>query len=201
MFVESVDNQTNCTKADIIESNTTTHNSTAPINSVNRNFKLSKEVVKGDGLHTSVFAIPKYRSKRAEKSKRVWRVLLDSGSDGDLLFRHPDNHKNIPAKERFKPQRWQVSNGTFATTKVGDLELYFPDFSGSKFVKIKPDIVDMPSETSKPVYDLFIGIEMMARLGIILDFEERAITIDRIKLEMRPLKSLSDSKTINNLYR
>ena len=61
MFVESVDNQTNCTKADIIESNTTNHNSTAPINSVNRNFKLSKEVVKGDGLHTSVFTIPKYR--------------------------------------------------------------------------------------------------------------------------------------------
>ena len=61
MFVESVDNQTNCTKADIIKSNTTTHNSTALINSVNRNFKLSKEVVKGNVLHTSVFAIPKYR--------------------------------------------------------------------------------------------------------------------------------------------
>ena len=201
MFVESVDNQTNCTKADIIESNTTTHNSTAPINSVNRNFKLSKEVVKGDGLHTSVFAIPKYRSKRAEKSKRVWRVLLDSGSDGDLLFRHPDNHEYIPAKERFKPQWWRTLNGTFATTKVGDLELYFPDFSGSKFVKIKPDIVDMPSETSKPVYDVIIGIKTMARLGIVLDFEEKAITIDRIKLEMRPLKNLGDSKAINNLYR
>ena len=104
MFVESVDNQTNCTKADIIESNTTTHNSTVPINSVNKNFKLNREDVKGDRLHTSVFAIPKYRSKRAEKSKRVWRVLLDSGSDGDLLFRHPDNHEYIPAKERFKPQ-------------------------------------------------------------------------------------------------
>jgi hypothetical protein len=46
MFVESVDNQTNCTKADIIKSNTTTHNSTAPINSVNRKFKLSKKLSK-----------------------------------------------------------------------------------------------------------------------------------------------------------
>ena len=59
----------------------------------------------------------------------------------------------------------------------------------------------MPSETSKPVYDLIIGIKTMAHLGIVLDFEEKAISIDCIKLEMRPLKSLRDSKTINNLYR
>ena len=59
----------------------------------------------------------------------------------------------------------------------------------------------MPSETSKPVYDLIIGIETMARLGIVLDFKEKAITIDHIKLKMRPLKSLMDSKAINNLYR
>ena len=72
------------------------------------------------------------------------------------------------------------------TTKVGDLEIYFPDFFGSKFVRIKPDIVDMPRETSKPVYNLIIGIEMMAQLGIVLDFEEKVITMDCIKLKMRP---------------
>ena len=61
MFVKSVDNQTNCTKADVIESNTDTLNTIAPINSVNRNYKLIKDVVKGDGLHTTVCAIPKFR--------------------------------------------------------------------------------------------------------------------------------------------
>ena len=61
MFVESVDNQTNCTKADIIESNTTTNNSTAPINSVNRNCNLIKDVVKGNRLHTIVFVVLKFQ--------------------------------------------------------------------------------------------------------------------------------------------
>ena len=104
---------------------------------------------------------PKIQINRAEKSKRVWKVLLDSGSDGDLLFIHPDNNEYIPSKERFKPQRWCTSNCTFATTKVGDLELYFPDYSGLKFATIKPDIIDMPRETSKHVYNLLLGIETM----------------------------------------
>ena len=51
------------------------------------------------------------------------------------------------------------------------------------------------------MYDLVLGIKMMSRLGIILDFEEKAITIDKIKLKMRPLKQLSDSNKLNNLYR
>ena len=79
---------------------------------------------------------------------------MDSGPDCNLFSIHPDNEEHIPYKERFKPQQWWTSNGTFATTKVGDLELYFPDYSGSKFAKIKPDIVDMPRETSRPMYNL-----------------------------------------------
>ena len=58
----------------------------------------------------------------------------------------------------------------------------------------------MLRETSKPVYDLILGIETMSRLGIILDFEEKAITIDKIKLKMRPLQQLSDFNKLNNLY-
>ena len=61
VFVKSVDNQTNYTKAEVIESNTDSLNTTAPINSVNRNYKLIKDVAKGDVLHTTVCAIPKYR--------------------------------------------------------------------------------------------------------------------------------------------
>ena len=61
MFVKNVDNQTNCTKAEVIESNIDFLNTNAPLNSINRNYKLIKDVAKGNGLHTTVCAIPKFR--------------------------------------------------------------------------------------------------------------------------------------------
>jgi len=44
-----------------------------------------RQVVKGRGLTTATAAIPQLKGK-IESSKRVWKVLLDSGSDGDIAF-------------------------------------------------------------------------------------------------------------------
>ena len=68
-----------------------------------------------------------------------------------------------------------TSNGTFKTTKVGNFELLLPEFSKSRLVTMKPDIVDMPADTSPPVYDLIIGVETMASLGCILDFQNNEL--------------------------
>ena len=38
----------------------------------------------------------------------------------------------------------------------------FPSFSESKLFTLKPDIVDVPVEMNKPVYDLIIGVESMS---------------------------------------
>ena len=89
---------------------------------------------------------------------------------------HPDTLQYIPYKERYAPQKWRTSNGTFKTTKVGRFEMKFPMFSESKLVKLKPDIISMPEGTSPPVYDMIIGIETMQDLGIILDFSDNQIT-------------------------
>ena len=115
------------------------------------------QVVKGNGISATIVAIPKY--KNAKKSNDLWRILLDSGSDGDLLFVHHDSNKRIPWKERITPQEWRTSNGTFKTTKVGVLELTFPEFSTSKLFSVRPDIVNVPAEHNKPVYDMILGTE------------------------------------------
>ena len=101
----------------------------------------------------------------------MWRVLLDSGSDGDLLFVQKGLKENVPFKERFRPQKWGTLNGTFRTTKVGNLDMIFPEFSESKIMHLKPDIVDIPEKDTKPAYDLILGTEILAKLGVILDFE------------------------------
>ena len=91
---------------------------------------LFKNVVEGEGVSAAVLAQPLL--KHNKPAKRAWRVLLDSGSDGDLAFVHKKDLKNIHYTDRFHPIKWETSNGAFTTTKVGNLDLLFPEFSRSK---------------------------------------------------------------------
>ncbi len=54
------------------------------------------------------------------KNKTI-RVLLDSGSSGDLLFMKKGSSKHISIVKGVVPQSRGTSNGTFITNKVGDM--------------------------------------------------------------------------------
>ena len=43
-------------------------------------------------------------------------------------------------------------------------------------------------------FDLILGCKSMEELGIILNFQQRVITIDEVQLPMRDIRSLSKSK-------
>jgi hypothetical protein len=114
-----------------------------------------------DGYHIQ-------HSNKHYKQKLV-RVLLDSGSDGNLVFVNKDKSMLLPSSKRLVPQSWNTSNGMFQTKcKVG-IELNFFKYSNSKRFFVEPDIVDY-SENNKPQYDLILGTATMKELGIILDF-------------------------------
>jgi hypothetical protein len=70
------------------------------------------------------------------------RVLLDSGSSGDLLFMKKGSSKCISIVKQVVPQSWGTSNGTFVTDRVGDIEISFVEYSASKKVRLQPDIVE-----------------------------------------------------------
>ncbi len=48
-------------------------------------------------------------------SKSLVRVLLDSGSDGDLVFIDKDKPMLLSFSKRLVPQSWNTSNGMFQT--------------------------------------------------------------------------------------
>jgi hypothetical protein len=76
------------------------------------------------------------------KNKTI-RVLLDSGSSGDLLFMKKGSSKRIAIAKRVFPQKAQsTSNGIFITNKVGDIEISFVEYSARKKVRLQPDIVE-----------------------------------------------------------
>jgi hypothetical protein len=76
--------------------------------------------------HDDISTSPKVKTK-------TMRVLVDTGSSGDLLFIQKGKI-DIPIVKRAVPQSWNTSNGTFQTKRVGDIELSFMDYSTSKRV-------------------------------------------------------------------
>ena len=121
--------------------------------------KLQSKVVIGKGLCCNIVALPHFGSKN-NKSRRPYRVLLDSGSDGDILFVRRNTPDCVPTKRRISPQKWRTSCGTFKTDKVGkDLEFSFPEYSESRLITISPDIMELPESAQPPAYDLILGVQ------------------------------------------
>ncbi len=134
------------------------------------------------------------------KNKTI-RVLLDSGSSGDLLFMKKGSIKRISAVKRVVPQSWGTSNGTFITDRVGDIEILFVEYSTSKKVCLQPDIVEYSPGDQAPMYDLIIGKQTMHNLGVKLDFQEKTITIDKVLLPMRNIINLHLKSRITRALR
>jgi hypothetical protein len=64
------------------------------------------------------------------------RVLLESGSSGDLLFVKKGSIGHISVVKQAVPQSWGTSNDTFITDRVGDIEISFVEYSASKKVRL-----------------------------------------------------------------
>jgi hypothetical protein len=73
---------------------------------------------------------------------------------------------------------------------VGDIDIFFAEYSMSKSVHLTPDIVEYDPGASKPLYDLIIGKQSLHGIGAVLDFKDKTITIDSILSPMRDIVDL-----------
>ena len=150
--------------------------------------KYLNQVVNGKGISAAIGAVPiSYKDNKEGLPTEVWwQTLLDSGSDGDLLFITKKQLKNIPYEKRYAAKKWQTSTGTFKTTHVGNLDIMFPAFSRSKIFSIQADIVIVP-ENVDPLFNLILDIDTLAKFGTVLDFKNETVEIDSAVNSMRPL--------------
>ncbi len=108
------------------------------------------------------------------------RVLLDSGSDGNLVFVDIDKPVLLPSSKRLVQQLWNTSNGMFQTKCKAEIELNFFEYSNSKRYLMEPDIVEY-DKCYRPQYDLILGVKIMKKYSIILDFKDKMITVNEVK--------------------
>ncbi len=159
-----------------------------------------------EGKTTAIVAVmrgrPKHshhhqRSNKHYKQKLVW-VLLDSGSDGDLVFVDKDKPMLLPSSKRLVPQSWNTSNGMFQTKRKAEMELNIFEYSDSKRYLAEPDVVEY-DKSNRPQYDLILGVKTMKKYGIILNFKDKMITVDEVKLPMQNINYLQGSSTLRAL--
>ena len=118
------------------------------------------------------------------------RVLLDTGSSGDLLFMEKGSTKCIPVVRRAIPESWVTSNGPCQTNKMGNVEISFVDYANSKRSHLIPDIVEYARNGAPSLYDQIIGKQTLHDIKAMLDFKENTITIDEILLPTRNINNL-----------
>ncbi len=118
-----------------------------------------------------------------------------SGSEGDRVFVSKDKPVLLPSLKRLVPQLWNTSNGVFQTESKAEIELNFFEYSNSKKYLAEPDIVKY-DKNNKPQYDLILGVKTMKKNGIILDFKDKRITVDEVKLPMQNINYLQGSITL-----
>ncbi len=140
---------------------------------------------------------PKDTRERSIVKQKAIRVLLDTGSSGDLLFLEKGSNKYISIVIRAVPESWSTSNGTFKTKKAGEVELSFDKYSASRKVHLHPDIVEYPKGGPLPLYNLIIGKQTLHDICATLDFKERTITVDEILLPMRNINNLQLKPSIS----
>jgi hypothetical protein len=86
------------------------------------------------------------------------RVLLDSGSDRDLVFVDKDKPMLLSSSKRLVPQSWNTLNQMFQTKLKAEIELNFFEYFDSKRYLAEPDIVKY-DKINKPQYDLIVGVK------------------------------------------
>eukprot|EP00804_Cyclotella_cryptica_P017417 CCRYP_016643-RA/>CCRYP_016643-RA protein AED:0.05 eAED:0.05 QI:1387/-1/1/1/-1/1/1/282/1119 len=137
---------------------------------------------------------------RSRPSNKI-KVLLDSGSDGDLIFLPKGEDKPFPYLARQVPKSWHTSNGSFQTTGRGKIRVKFFEYSNSKEYLLQPDIVEYKeADMTKPGFDLILGSNTLKELGIVLDFRTKEITADDISLPMRDINKLKTRATVEKAW-
>jgi len=136
------------------------------LNKPNKRLNLKKKhLIRSLKCHNDLSESVSDASERLIVKQKTIRVLLNTGSSGDLLFVRKGSQNYIPTTKRAVPQSWGTSNGTFKMNKVGEVTLSFIEYSLSTSIHLTPDIVEYDEGATAPLYELIIGKQALHESG------------------------------------
>jgi hypothetical protein len=101
----------------------------------------------------------------------------------------------LPYSKRLVPQSWNTLNGVFQTRHKARVKLNFFEYSDIKRFYAEPDVV-VYDKDSKMQYELMNGTETMKEFSIILNSNDKMMTIGEIILTMRNINNLQGASIL-----
>ena len=89
--------------------------------------------------------------------------------------------------------------GKFSTTQKHQVEFSMPEFSTDKTITWIVH-VDNRTDSTSTRYDMIIGSDLLIELGIMLDFEQKQMTWDKVTIPMKVHSFLSDRNNAQSVY-
>jgi hypothetical protein len=91
-------------------------------------------------------------------SKSIIKVLLDSGSDGDLLIHEKGARIHFPNLTRQVQFFWHMSHGSILTKGTSKVVLTFIEYLNSWEYTATPDVLEYDKcKMAEPLYEVILG--------------------------------------------
>jgi len=114
---------------------------------------------------------------------QLLRTLLDTGTSHSVVF-----SKFVTLNELVDTGKgvttWMTIAGSFTNRKVAMLHFQKPKLSTSKEVE-RPCQVDEHTDRESTPYALILGVDLLTKLKMVLDFEKRTLRLGDSEVEMK----------------
>ena len=127
--------------------------------------------------------------RKGKKNKKIFlqdkKVLLDSGSSHSMCSKRCAQNKNT-WKER--KTSFSTGGGVMKTTHEAKVAFSLSEFSNSKIIEWTFNL----AERKDLGYDMIIGRDLLGQLGLIIDYKNKLIDWQGIKIPMRDYERLRE---------
>jgi RNase H-like domain found in reverse transcriptase/Reverse transcriptase (RNA-dependent DNA polymerase)/Integrase zinc binding domain len=135
-----------------------------------------KQIVTPDNIVPIVYA---YVQPGNNGPLKVVRVLLDSGATGCLI--DAELAKGMPMRHFPKPDIWSTGGGLVKIDRAAEVTFTIPELYRERTIKYDFKIQPVSTE-----YAMIVGQDLLAELGIIIDFDTLTVTWAEATIPFKP---------------
>ena len=134
------------------------------------------------------------RDLKKRKDQHPLRILLDSGTTATIIMA---KHAKYLKTTKDHSVTWKTKAGTFTTKRRAKLFFTLPEFDTEKTIEWKAHVDDSDYGGE---YDMIIGTDLMATLGIDLKYSTNSIIWDDVEIPMKSLDDVRSDTIMTCLY-